>query len=232
MRLWSLHPSYLDAKGLVACWREALLAQKVLVGETKGYTKHPQLIRFRGHKLVNIVKTHKYDDATAAVGAFLLGIYEEATKRGYKFDKSKIHVSEALDATNTIQVKNGQLQYEFTWLLSKLKERDPEKHAKLVKETTKEGELFTGLITHPCFSMHPDTSLEDWERITPEPEKKKSPKKSPKKATKKRSRKEVEEEEDDEMETDDDEQIVEIIETRRITRSQTIISPQKKSKSE
>jgi hypothetical protein len=32
MRLWSLHPRYLDAKGLQAVWREGLLAKKVLQG--------------------------------------------------------------------------------------------------------------------------------------------------------------------------------------------------------
>jgi hypothetical protein len=36
MRLWTLHPKYLDARGLVALWREALLAQKVLRGATRG----------------------------------------------------------------------------------------------------------------------------------------------------------------------------------------------------
>lgn len=43
MRLWSLHPQYLDAKGLVALWREGLLAQAVLAGQTRGYKRHPQL---------------------------------------------------------------------------------------------------------------------------------------------------------------------------------------------
>jgi hypothetical protein len=33
MRLWSLHPEYLDANGLVALWREALLAQAFLQGK-------------------------------------------------------------------------------------------------------------------------------------------------------------------------------------------------------
>ena len=47
MRLWSLHPSYLDSSGLVALWREGLLARKVLSGQTKGYIHHPQLQRFR-----------------------------------------------------------------------------------------------------------------------------------------------------------------------------------------
>ena len=41
MRLWSLHPAHLDRQGLIACWREALLAQKVLAGLTTGYRSHP-----------------------------------------------------------------------------------------------------------------------------------------------------------------------------------------------
>ena len=47
MRLWSLDPAHLDRQGLVACWREALLAQAVLAGRTRGYRHHPQLERFR-----------------------------------------------------------------------------------------------------------------------------------------------------------------------------------------
>ena len=47
MRIWSVHPSQLDRAGLVACWRETLLAQAVLSGRTQGYQNHPQLVRFR-----------------------------------------------------------------------------------------------------------------------------------------------------------------------------------------
>ena len=47
MRLWSIHPRSLDARGLVALWREGLLARKVLRGRTRGYRHHPQLQRFR-----------------------------------------------------------------------------------------------------------------------------------------------------------------------------------------
>ncbi|WP_223209021.1 pyrimidine dimer DNA glycosylase/endonuclease V [Pyrococcus furiosus] len=39
--LWSLHPKYLDSKGLVALWREGLLAKKVLEGKTRSYRNHP-----------------------------------------------------------------------------------------------------------------------------------------------------------------------------------------------
>ena len=49
MRIWTLHPRYLDPQGLVALWREALLARAVLRGGTKGYRHHPQLLRFQAH---------------------------------------------------------------------------------------------------------------------------------------------------------------------------------------
>jgi len=79
MRLWTVHPWYLDPKGLVAAWREALLAQKVLAGATKGYRHHPQLVRFQ-----------EQPDALAAIASFLAGIADEAETRGYRFDATKI----------------------------------------------------------------------------------------------------------------------------------------------
>ena len=79
MRIWSLHPSYLDRQGLTACWRESLLAQAVLAGRTKGYRNHPQLRRFQDHV-----------EPLAAVGAYLAGIVDEATSRGYRYDATKI----------------------------------------------------------------------------------------------------------------------------------------------
>src|SRR5450755_3950490 len=99
MRLWTLHPRYLDAKGLVAPWREALLAQKVLQGGTRGYKHHPQLARFRSH-----------ERPLQAMAAFLAGIAEEAQRRGYHFDTSKIshrRLRSQLDETS------GQLLYEW-----------------------------------------------------------------------------------------------------------------------
>jgi hypothetical protein len=110
MRLWSLHPSYLDAKGLVAAWREALLAQKVLAGRTKGYRNHPQLIRFRSTT-----------DPIASIGYFLKGIHEEACKRGYRFDLSRILKK---GRTGKIKVTRGQVKFEFNHLLRKLEKRD------------------------------------------------------------------------------------------------------------
>src|SRR5687768_9974601 len=98
MRLWTLHPRYLDPKGLVACWREALLAQKVLSGATRGYRNHPQLLRFRSAS-----------DPMAAIAAFLHGIAIEAERRGYKFDIRKI--AETRSAEKILETR-GQLDYE------------------------------------------------------------------------------------------------------------------------
>jgi hypothetical protein len=112
MRLWTVHPKYLDAKGLVALWREALLAQKVLRGKTKGYRHHPQLIRFQAHA-----------KPIAAVAAFLKAVHEEATRRGYKFDSSKIGPCRI---TIKLEETDGQLQYEWEHLCQKLKNRAPQ----------------------------------------------------------------------------------------------------------
>lgn len=112
MRLWTVHPQYLDSKGLVAAWREGLLAQKVLAGGTRGYTRHPQLERFRGHAQPTIV-----------IAAFLMGIAEEARRRGYAFDVRKIARS---DFVGQLEETSGQLLYEWTHLKRKLRRRAPE----------------------------------------------------------------------------------------------------------
>jgi predicted GIY-YIG superfamily endonuclease len=111
MRLWSIHPCYLDSQGLVALWREALLAQKVLKGETYGYRNHPQLIRFKD-----------CSNPVAAIAAYLDSVYEEAVRRGYNFDKSKIAKRRM---RSLMPVTSGQLDYEFNHLKKKLKHRDP-----------------------------------------------------------------------------------------------------------
>jgi Pyrimidine dimer DNA glycosylase len=114
MRLWTLHPSYLDARGLVALWREALLAQKVLRGATKGYKHHPQLTRFRASA-----------DPSGAIATYLVAVLDEARRRGYAFDARKIarrRFAGPLAATD------GQLKYEWLHLKRKLKQRDPARY--------------------------------------------------------------------------------------------------------
>ena len=112
MRLWSLHPRYLDAQGLVALWREALLAQAVLHGRARGYTRHPQLVRFR-----------QAAQPAAALTAYLRGVHAEAANRGYRFDAARIAPANA--AVETIAVTDGQLRYEWQHLRAKLAGRSP-----------------------------------------------------------------------------------------------------------
>ncbi len=116
MRLWSLHPRYLDAKGLVALWREALLAKAVLGGRTRGYRHHPQLIRFREHPAPRL-----------AINAYLHAIHEEAAARGYHFDRRKVG---RVQSVARLRVSEGQLRHEWRHLLHKLAGRSPEVHAR------------------------------------------------------------------------------------------------------
>ncbi len=117
MRLWSLHPKYLDAKGLVALWRETLLAKNVLEGNTKGYKNHPQLIRFK-----------EMENPIEGIHQYLAEIWEEAELRGYKFDRSKINWKFVPQKMN---VNDGQMAYEFRHLLRKLEIRDTSQFHKL-----------------------------------------------------------------------------------------------------
>src|SRR4051812_24644372 len=106
MRLWTLHPKHLDPAGLVALWREALLAQAVLLGKTKGYKHHPQLIRFQ-----------RCGDPAGAVASYLAAVQEEATRRGYNFDGLKVGKNRW---TGKIAETKGQLEYEWEHLGKKL----------------------------------------------------------------------------------------------------------------
>jgi hypothetical protein len=111
MRLWSLHPKYLDAQGLVALWREGLLARAVLRGNTRGYKHHPQLDRFTTHAQPRL-----------AINAYLAGVYAEAAARGYSFDRAKIG---PVKVVAPIVVTTGQIHHEWQHLLAKLAVRSP-----------------------------------------------------------------------------------------------------------
>ncbi len=141
MRLWSIHPKYLDAAGLVALWRESLLAQKVLRGETRGHESHPQLERFRNHP-----------HPQRAIANYLSEVWEEAKRRGYNFDRGKIGER---GTVAKIPVTQGQLRYEFDWLCDKLQRRDPARYEELL--SVKEIE------SHPLFEVV-EGEVERWEK--------------------------------------------------------------------
>lgn len=141
MRLWTLHPRYLDGPGLVALWREALLAQQVLRGRTKGYRHHPQLLRFRSHS-----------QSLGCIARYLLAVYDESLARGCRFDATRIGRSRA--AVGLAETE-GQLLYEWAHLKGKLRNRAPG--------------LYRGLQEvgmpdpHPLFRIVPG-GVRGWER--------------------------------------------------------------------
>jgi hypothetical protein len=142
MRLWTLHPRYLDAKGLVSLWREALLAQKVLQGRTKGYRHHPQLIRFQ-----------KHSRPEAVLAAYLSGILKESKARSYHFEGRKISRARF---HGTIVESDGQLLYEWHHLKRKLRARDY--HIYLMIRSLKKP------LSHSLFRIV-SGPRRDWERV-------------------------------------------------------------------
>ena len=143
MRLWSLHPRALDRQGLVAVWREALLAQRVLAGATRGYRHHPQLRRFQGHPRPG-----------SAIAAYLHAIADEADRRGYRFDRTRITAPERTAAP--LPVTAGQLRFEAEHLAAKLRERAPERVRRDGAADPPE--------PHPLFRSVPGP-VASWERV-------------------------------------------------------------------
>lgn len=162
MRIWSLHPCLLDRRALVACWRETLLAQKVLRGLTRGYTNHPQLIRFRAHP-----------QPLEAVAAYLSGLADEADARGYSFNRALIGAGKSVGkncadksenpyaSVSLIPVPLGQLEYELAFLQHKVAGRDPEWEHRLSERLAARGEL--AACAHPLFEVVPG-AIEPWEK--------------------------------------------------------------------
>lgn len=142
MRLWSLHPRHLDAKGLVALWREGLLAQKALLGRTKGYRSHPQLDRFR-----------ECASPVRAIGCYLTEVLTEAELRGYRFDGTKIKKTGRCEK---LKVTRGQITFEWEHLLRKLRTRD--------RKVWTANKALPRPKVNPLFRTVPG-GVEDWERV-------------------------------------------------------------------
>jgi hypothetical protein len=143
VRLWSIHPQYLDRIGLIALWREALLAQKVLRGETRGYKNHPQMKRFSD-------SLHPQE----AIGQYLMGVWEEGHRRGYRFSKAKICTGGSL-TIQKVPITTGQLRYELQWLCTKVQRRDPPTYQRLL--------AVRAIRCHPSFVVV-EGAVEVWEK--------------------------------------------------------------------
>ena len=142
MRLWSIHPAYLDPAGLTACWREGLLARRVMQDATRGYRNHPQLLRFKAAA-----------DPIAAIDSYLSVLFDEAVQRNYRFDRSKFGAGGQI---SQLTVASGQLAYERQHLLHKLRTRDPQRHDTLLKQESIE--------PHPLFRIA-EGAVEQWEKL-------------------------------------------------------------------
>jgi hypothetical protein len=142
MRLWSLHPRYLDSKGLTAAWREALLARAVMAGQTRGYRAHPQLLLFE-----------RCADPLATIETYLHGLLAEAQARGFGFDAGKL--SDAASCRR-LTVTRGQLAFECRHLRAKLRVRDPDRLRRLPRGTAT-------VEAHPLFRVVAGP-IAEWER--------------------------------------------------------------------
>ena len=144
MRFWTLHPKYLDSRGLVALWREALLARAVLRGRTRGYRHHPQLDRFRAHATPRM-----------AINAYLEIVHLESARRGFCFDRGRFGT---VRASGRIEVTIGQMRHEWAHLLSKLAARSPDDYERWKRVRTPD--------PHPLFQVVPG-AVEHWEKGAP-----------------------------------------------------------------
>lgn len=140
MRIWSIHPKYLDTKGLVALWREMLLAKHVLEGKTKGYKNHPQLDRFK-----------QADQPVERINEYLATVYNEALARHYNFNKEKINWN---FEPAILKVTTGQMAYEKKHLLNKLYSRDRDRYDQLKD--------LDNVDQHPMFEIIKG-DIENWE---------------------------------------------------------------------
>jgi hypothetical protein len=136
-----VHPKYLDARGLVALWREGLLARAVLAGRTRGYTAHPQLIRFR-----------QAARPLAAINAYLAAVADEARLRGYRFDRRKIR---GFRRHPPLAETRGQLRAEWRHLQAKLRRRAP--------RLARGWRAVTIPAAHPLFRIHAG-GVRPWEK--------------------------------------------------------------------
>jgi hypothetical protein len=114
----------------------------VLYGRTVGYRRHPQLERFRACGLPR-----------AAIDAYLMAVHAEAVARGYDFDRTKFRKKEC----RVIPVTKGQLEYEWDWLMGKLRKRSPAVY--------RLHRAVSAPRPHPLFRVRPGPRAE-WEKVT------------------------------------------------------------------
>ena len=110
---------------------------------TKGHKNHLQLSRFKA-----------VEKPFEAINQYLAEIWEEASRRGYNFDRNKIDYDfQKIE----IDVTTGQMDYEFSHLLKKLEHRDIERYSQLKD--------FKTIESCEIFSVK-EGEIEKWEIIS------------------------------------------------------------------
>ena len=150
MRLWTLDPCYLDSQGLGGLWRELCVAFNALSGKKKGYSNHPQLIRF------------KYTDRPLDyIGTYAWYVYVESARRGYNYNRELMPIVDKSKPFKPIKVTLGQVEFERQHLINKLTARSPEYLSSVDTLTYLDTE---DLMINPIFEIVPGP-VEDWEKI-------------------------------------------------------------------
>lgn len=148
MRLWSLNPKYLDPLGLSRNYFEGLRGYNTLIGLTKIWKNHSQLIRFK-----------KYDPIPY-LSFYLQNVLEEAIRRDLDWTTQSILKPITNDYTQSMSVTEGQIEYEINWLHHKMKNRQKvhQKYIDLLESERNNVEL------NPIF-YKVSGDIEFWEKI-------------------------------------------------------------------
>jgi hypothetical protein len=119
MRIWTVHPRYLDVKGFVALWRETLLGMETLKKHVKcqhyiPWYKHPQLAPFKAQS-----------DPILYISNYLYLVLEESRRRNYNFDGSKLDAIPYCENLPLIKASREVLVHEWLVCLGRYRVRSP-----------------------------------------------------------------------------------------------------------
>lgn len=161
MRLWTIHPSFLDQKGLCGLWRETLVGLKALEkGPGAPWYNHPQLARFK-----------VYPNGLAMLAEYAEHVLDEGHKRGYNFNTALLEPYLELYEMNfdgCIMVTKGQFDYEVEHFIRKLASRD-EMRYQLYMEKMGPRSLYQPkievFVPNPVFRIV-DGPIEVWEKVS------------------------------------------------------------------
>lgn len=161
MRVWSIHPAYLDTKGLVASWKEGIQGLNALRNPRKPngkwamFAHHPQLIRFK-----------RFENPELCLSEYLHFIADEADRRNYNFNRNLI-LPRLDENPYQIWITCGQLIYEWDFLSHKVTCRTgfweygkPTINGKSTVETI----ASWSCVVHPMVVLIPG-DIECWEKV-------------------------------------------------------------------